>query len=72
MMLTKTKTRLQHGKGDIRIPRKDWESLKNNPAFSELIELIEDKYDLEEAKFIKGRDISLADCLRKRAIRNNS
>jgi hypothetical protein len=71
-MLTKRKSRVRHGEEDVRIPRKDRESLKNNPAFSELIELIEDKHDLEEAKLIKGKDISSADYLRKRAIRNNS
>ena len=70
-MLTKRKSRLDRGKGDIRIPRKDWELLKSNPAFSELIELIEDKYDLDEAKLMKGKDISLAEYLKKRAIRNS-
>jgi hypothetical protein len=70
-MLTRRKPRSQRGAADIHIPRKDWESLKRNPAFSELIELIEDKYDLEEAKLVKGKDVSLTDYLRKHAIRHN-
>jgi hypothetical protein len=70
-MITKGKSRRRSGKEDIRIPREDWESLKKNPAFGELLELLEDKYDLEEAKSVKGKDISLADYLKKRAIRNN-
>lgn len=65
-MITRRKSRFLPNKGDIRIPREDWESLKKNPAFGELIELIEDKYDLEEAKLAKGKDISLADYLKRR------
>ena len=70
-MIPTKKWRFRANKDEVRIPRKDWESLKKNPAFGELIELIEDKYDLEEAKAAKGKDISLADYLKKRAIRNN-
>lgn len=63
-MLTKTKTH-------IRIPRKDWEKIKKNPAFSEAIELLEDVADLESAKEIRGKDLTLGQYLKKRGIRNN-
>ncbi|GEM_PF-1607598 len=64
-MLTKTKT-------SIRIPRKEWETLRENPLFGDLIELLEDRRDLEEAKKVKGKDISLDDYLVKRGIQNNN
>ena len=63
-MLTKTKT-------SVHIPRKEWESLRENPLFGDLIELLEDRKDLEEAKQVKGKDISLDDYLAKRGIQNN-
>lgn len=71
-MLAKRKRNIRNKKKDILIPREDWEAMKKNPALGELVELIEDKYDLEEAKRAKGKDISLNDYLKKRAIRNNS
>ncbi len=71
-MIASRKFRFRPNKNEVRIPREDWELLRKNPAFGELIELIEDKYDLEEAKRAKGKVISLADYLKKRAIRNNS
>jgi len=49
-MITKGKSRAKMVKDDIRIPREDWEALRNNPAFAELIELIEDRYDLDDSK----------------------
>ena len=63
-MLTKTKTH-------IRIPRKDWERLRKNPQFSELIELLEDRTDLEAAKRVKGKDVTLSQYLVKRGIQNH-
>ena len=66
------KPRLRRKNEDIRIPRQEWESLKKNPAFGELIELIEDKYDLEKAKTVKGNDVSLSAYLKKRGLRSNS
>ena len=46
-MLTKNKKQVQ-------IPRKEWDKMKENPAFSEVIELLEDISDLEEAKKVKS------------------
>jgi hypothetical protein len=63
-MLTRTKT-------DVRIPRKEWEKMKKNPAFSEAIELLEDIADLEAAKHVRGRDTTLNQYLKKRGLRNN-
>ena len=63
-MLTKTRTH-------VNIPRKDWDELKHNPNFADLIEFLEDKEDLEKAKLVKGKDISINDYLKKRGLRNN-
>ncbi len=62
-MLTKTKTA-------IRIPRREWEKMKRNPAFSEAIELLEDIADLEAAKRVRGKDMTLNQYLKKRGLRN--
>ncbi|MBM2839931.1 MAG: hypothetical protein HW412_459 [Bacteroidetes bacterium] len=62
-MLTKTKT-------EVRISRRDWEKLRRNPSFSELIELLEDGRDLQEAKRIRGKDLTLSQYLAKRGIRS--
>ena len=64
-MLTKTDK-------DVRIPRKEWDILKKNPSFAELIELLEDQQDLESAKSESGNDITLNQYLEKRGIRNRS
>ncbi|MFN0159131.1 MAG: hypothetical protein ACKVRP_13800 [Bacteroidota bacterium] len=61
-MLTKT---------DVRISRRDWEKLRKNPSFSELIELLEDDRDLQAAKRVRGKDLMLQQYLTKRGIRNN-
>ena len=58
-MLTKTKKQIQ-------IPIKDWEEMKKNPALSDTIELLEDIYDLEKSKNIKGKDLTLEEYLKKR------
>lgn len=58
-MLTKTKTA-------IHIPRKEWEKMKKNPAFSDAIELLEDIADLEAAKHVRGKDLTLDQYLAKR------
>ncbi len=63
-MITKTKKHIQ-------IPRKDWEKLKKNPAFSEAVELLEDINDLEKAKKVKGKSLSLDQYLKKRGIQTN-
>lgn len=62
-MLTKDKTH-------VRIPRKQWEELRRNPTFADVIELLEDQADLEEANKIEGKDMSLPQYLKKRGIRN--
>ena len=64
-MLTKTEK-------DVRIPRKEWDILKKNPGFAELIELLEDQEALENAKSEQGNDITLDQYLKKRGIRNRS
>jgi hypothetical protein len=62
-MVTKTEK-------EVRISRADWESLKRNPAFAELIELLEDQEALERAKSESGSDLTLDQYLDKRGIRN--
>lgn len=64
-MLTKTKL-------FVKIPRDEWEGLKKNPNFAELIEMLEDQTDLEDAKQVGGKDITLQNYLKKRGIRSNS
>jgi len=64
-MLTKTKKHIQ-------IPREEWERMKENPAFSDAIELLEDISDLEKAKKVKGKDLTLDKYLKKRDLQNNS
>jgi hypothetical protein len=64
-LITKTKKHIQ-------IPRKDWEKMKKNPAFSEAVELLEDINDLEKAKKVKGKSLSVDQYLKKRGIQNNS
>ncbi len=63
-MLTKSKS-------EVRISRKEWERLRKNPNFTELIELLEDQADLEAAKRVRGKDMTLSQYLTKRGIRNN-
>ena len=64
-MITKTKT-------EVRISRRDWEKLRKNPSFIELIELLEDREDLEQAKRVRGKEVTLQRYLEKRGIRNHS
>ena len=64
-MLTKTNK-------DVRIPRKEWDILKRNPSFANLIELLEDQESLERAKLEPGNDITLDQYLKKRGIRDRS
>lgn len=61
MTITKTKSH-------IKIARSDWEKLKKNPATSETIELLEDMSDLEKAKKVSGKSISLETYLKKRGL----
>ena len=62
---------LTKSKNHVRIPRKDWERLKKNPQFSHLIELLEDRADLEAAKRVGGKEMTLNQYLTKRGIRNH-
>jgi hypothetical protein len=65
MMLTKTKKKVQ-------IPREEWDKMKTNPAFSDVLELLEDISDLEKAKKVKGKDLTLDEYMVKRELQNNS
>ena len=56
----------------VRIPLQDWNELKKNPSFIELVELLEDQKDLIAAKSIKGKDISIEGYLKKRGLRRTS
>jgi hypothetical protein len=64
-MITKTKEHIQ-------IPRKDWDKMKKTPAFSEAVELLEDIDDLEKAKKVKGKNLTLDQYLEKRGLQNNN
>jgi hypothetical protein len=57
---------------DVRIPNEQWDALRHNPSFAELIELLEDQEALEKAKLERGEDITLDRYLKKRGIRNRS
>jgi hypothetical protein len=61
MTITKTKSH-------IKIERSEWEKLKKNPATSETIELLEDMSDLEKAKKVSGKSITLEAYLKKRGL----
>jgi len=61
MTLRKTKTHVQ-------IKRKDWEKMKKNPALSEAIELLEDISDLEEAKKVRGKNLTIEEYLKERIL----
>ncbi len=64
-MITKTKKHIQ-------IPREDWEKMKKNPAFFEAVELLEDIGDLEKARKVKGKNLTLDQYLEKRGLQNNN
>ena len=61
MTITKTKTH-------VKINRQEWEKMKKNPVLAETIELLEDVSELEKAKKVLGRAISLEQYLKKRGI----
>ncbi len=63
-MLTKTKTH-------VRIPRREWDKLRNNPAFSDMVEFLEDQSDFLEAKKINGKTITLKQYLKNRGLSNH-
>lgn len=45
--------------------------MPKKPIIVDLIELLEDRKDLEIAKQVKGKDISLDDYLAKRGLQNS-
>lgn len=47
----------------IAISKEIWDWAKTNPAFSELIEILEDLEDLRQAKKESGQPISIADVI---------
>ncbi len=55
---------------DIRIPRAEWNRLKKNPFFRDLVELLEDRNDLQAAKKVRGKSLTLTQYLKKRGIRD--
>ncbi|MCL5028737.1 MAG: hypothetical protein M1480_06925 [Bacteroidetes bacterium] len=63
MTLTKTKAH-------VKISRKDWEEMKKNPVLSEAIELLEDISDLEKAKKVRGKSVTIEQYLKKRGLQN--
>jgi hypothetical protein len=63
-MITKSKS-------GIKISRKEWENMRNNPVFSDTIELLEDIADYKSAKNTKGKDLTVEQYLEKRGLLNN-
>jgi len=55
-------------KKQIKISTSDWEKLKKNPVMSETIELLEDISDLEKAKKVRGKSITIDQYLTKRGL----
>lgn len=49
----------------IVISKEIWEWAKSNPAFAELIEILEDLEDLRKAKTEKGKPLSISDVIAK-------
>ncbi len=64
MTLTKTKSH-------VKINRKDWEKMKTNPALSEAIELLEDISDLEKAKRVRGKSLTIQQYMKKRGLHSS-
>ena len=55
-------------KKQVKIAASDWEKLKKNPVMSETIELLEDISDLEKAKKVRGKSLTIEQYLTKRDI----
>jgi len=55
-------------KKQIKFKTSDWEKLKKNPVMSETIELLEDISDLEKAKKVRGKNLTIEQYLRKRGL----
>lgn len=52
-------------KDSVVISRDIWEWAKLNPAFSELIEILEDLEDFKKAKLEKGKPVTISDVIAK-------
>lgn len=61
MTLVKTRTH-------VKISRKDLEEMKKNPILNDAIELLKDISDLERAKKIRGKAVSIEQYLKKRGL----
>ena len=55
-------------KKQIKFKTSDWEKLKKNPVMSETLELLEDISDLEKAKKVRGKSLTIEQYLTKRGI----
>jgi hypothetical protein len=58
-------------KHHVTIARRDWEKLKTNPSVSEVIELLEDISDLEKAKKVHGKSLSIEQYKKHRSIQSS-
>jgi hypothetical protein len=58
-------------KHQVTIARRDWEKMKTNPAVSEAIELLEDISDLENAKKVHGKSLSIEQYKKRRGIQSS-
>ena len=58
-------------KNHVTIARRDWEKMKTNPAVSEAIELLEDISDLEKAKKVRGRNVTIEQYKKRRGIQSS-
>jgi hypothetical protein len=47
----------------VIISKEIWEWAKSNPAFAELIEILEDLEDLRKAKSERGKPLSISDVI---------
>ena len=55
-------------KKQVKIQASDWERLKKNPVMSETLELLEDISDLEKAKKVRGKSLTIQQYLTKRGL----
>ena len=55
-------------KKQVKIQASDWEKLKKNPVMSETLELLEDISDLEKAKKVRGKSLTVEQYLIKRGL----
>ena len=58
-------------KHHVTIARRDWEKMKTNHAVSEAIELLEDISDLEKAKKVRGKSMTIEQYQKRRGIQSS-